>query len=342
MINIFKCDTILIIKGCVNMNIEEIKKLPKVELHLHLDGSVNTKLASKLLNKTEKEIKDKMNAEKVNNLEEYLEKFDLPISIMQTRENLIEISKQLALDLKEDNIIYAEIRFAPIFHTKEGLTQEQIVDSVLEGLNTVKEVKTNLILCLMRGTSHEENLKTLFTAHKYLNNGVVGIDLAGAENLYPNSLYKKLIKKARALSIPITIHAGEASNYKSVVSALKMGAKRIGHGIKSVDNDKLINRLVKEKIVLEVCPTSNLQTKIIKTYNEHPIKKLYDKKVLVTINTDNKTVSNITLSKEYEKLHKTFNFNKENFKQMNINAINGAFISNQEKQKLKNIIEEKY
>ena len=324
------------------MNIEEIKKLPKIELHLHLDGSVNTKLAGKILGKTEEEVKNKMIAEKVNNLEEYLEKFDLPISIMQTKENLIKISKQLAIDLKKDNIIYSEIRFAPTFHTKKGLTQEQVVDSVLEGLNSIKEVKTNLILCLMRGTPYEENLKTILTAQKYLNNGVVGIDLAGAENLYPNFLYKKLIKKAKKLNIPITIHAGEASNYKSVVSALKLGAVRIGHGIKTIDNDRLINRLVKEKIILEVCPTSNLQTKIIKTYDKHPIKKLYDKKVLVTINTDNSTVSNITLSEEYEKLHKTFNFTKSDFKQMNINAINGAFISEKEKLKLKEIIENNY
>jgi len=321
------------------MTIEEIKKIPKVELHVHLDGSVNIELASKLLNKNINEVKKEMIAYNTQNLNEYLQKFELPLSIMQTKENLTKISEALALQLLSDNVIYAEIRFAPSFHTKEGLSYDEIITSVLEGLNKVKKVKTNLILCLMRGSSEEDNSKTLDIAHKYLNNGVVGIDLAGAEGLYKNEEYSKLFEIAKEKNIPFTIHAGEASDYKSVASATNFGATRIGHGINAIQDEKLLQKIKDEKIILEICPTSNIQTKAVLVYNEHPIKKLYEKGIMVTVNTDNRTVSNISLNKEYEILNKVFNFNKDDFKIMNKNAIYGAFLNNEEKEKLLNIID---
>ena len=146
------------------MTLEEIKKIPKVELHVHLDGSVNIELASKLLNKNIDEVKQEMIAYNTNDLNEYLQKFELPISIMQTKENLTKISEALALQLLSDNVIYGEIRFAPSFHAKEGLPYDEIITSVLEGLNKVKEVKINLILCLMRGSSEEDNLNIYIIA----------------------------------------------------------------------------------------------------------------------------------------------------------------------------------
>jgi len=320
------------------MTLEEIKKIPKVELHVHLDGSVNIELASKLLNKNIDEVKQEMIAYNTNDLNEYLQKFELPISIMQTKENLTKISEALALQLLSDNVIYGEIRFAPSFHAKEGLSYDEIITSVLEGLNKVKEVKINLILCLMRGSSEEDNLKTLDVAYKYLNKGVVGIDLAGAEALYKNEEYTKLFEIAKEKNIPFTIHAGEASDYKSIESAINFDAKRIGHGINAIQDEKLLQKIKDEKIILEVCPTSNIQTKAVSTYNEHPIKELYEKGIMVTVNTDNRTVSNINLNKEYEILNKVFNFKKDDFKIMNKNAIYGAFLNNEEKEKFLNII----
>lgn len=320
------------------MTLEQIKEIPKVELHVHLDGSINIELASKLSEQNIETLKKKMIAYNTKNLNEYLEKFELPISLMQTKENLSLISECLANDLKKDNVIYAEIRFAPSLHTKEGLSHEEIIDAVLSGLNKVKTIKTNLILCLMRGANYEENLKTIEMACKYLNNGVVGIDLAGAEALYKNEEYEDLFKIVKEKNIPFTIHAGEASNYKSVESAVLFGAKRIGHGINSIQNKDLLEKLKKEEIVLEICPTSNIQTKAVLDYPKHPIKELYRSGVMVTINTDNRTVSNIDLNNEYLNLNKTFNFIEKDFKIMNKNAINGAFLSNEEKDELLKLI----
>lgn len=317
----------------------ELKKLPKIELHLHLDGSVRPSTASELLNKDVTE--EMIVKEDCKDLNEYLKKFDLPISIMQSKENLERISYELACDLKNDNVIYAEIRFAPIFHTKEGLTLEEVVESVLKGLKKVN-IKTNLILCMMRGMSYKDNEKIIYLAKKYLGSGVCAIDLAGAEALYKTKDYKELFELSTKLDIPFTIHAGEADGIESIKSALDFGTKRLGHGVKVTQSNDMIDTLINENVTLEVCPTSNLNTCIVDVYKKHPIKELYDKKVSVTISTDNNTVSNITLSDEYQKLMDNFDFSIEDFYQFNLNAINAAFINDEEKEELKNILKKAY
>lgn len=306
--------------------------MKKIELHVHLDGSVRPKTVSELLNYDIKDVKNKMMVTSdTKDLTEYLTKFDLPIKAMQTKDNLKRIARELALDLKDDDVIYAEVRFAPILHTKEGLSLDEVVSSVLEGIKSVNEIKVNLILCMMRGFSYEDNLKTIMVTKKFLNKGVVGLDLAGDEKKYQTINYKDLFMIAKDNNIPFTIHAGEADTSKSVLDAINFGAKRIGHGIAIVNDEKILN-LVKEKnVFLEVCPTSNVDTKAVLSYEKHPIKDLFLKGVKVTVNTDDRTVSNITLSKEYEKLKEYFNFSDEEFLQMNLNAISSSFMNEDEK-----------
>ena len=317
----------------------DTKKLKKVELHLHLDGSVRPSTASELLGKNiETEMIVNSNCQDLN---EYLKKFDIPISIMQNKENLERVSYELALDLKKDNIIYAEIRFAPLFHTKKGLTLEEVVESVLKGLKKV-DIKTNLILCMMRGMSYVDNEKIIYLAKKYLNNGVCAVDLAGAEAIYKTKDYEELFKLSTKLDIPFTIHAGEADGVESIKSALSFGTKRLGHGVNVVQSKEMTDVLIKENITLEVCPTSNLDTCIVDVYKKHPIKELYDKKMKVTISTDNNTVSNLTLSDEYQKLIDNFNFNENDFYILNLNAIDAAFISETEKEELIEILKKAY
>lgn len=311
-----------------------MENLKKVELHLHLDGSVRPSTIASILNMDEQDIRKKMCTNKdTKDLKDYLSKFDLPISVMQTKENLTRISYELALDLKQDNVIYAEIRFAPLFHTKQGLTIDEVIIAVLDGLKQVP-VKTNLILCMMRGSSYENNYKVIETAYKFLNKGVVGIDLAGDEKNYPVDNYKDLFEIAKNKKIPFTIHAGEADDYKSIDNAIKHGAKRIGHGVRAVENISTIKKIKENNITLEICPISNLDTKIYKNIKDHPIKKLYDENISITISTDNRTVSNTTLNDTYKILQNTFNFTKEDFIKMNQNAIKAAFISDKEKELL--------
>ena len=313
-----------------------IENLKKIELHLHLDGSVRVSTIEELLGKDNLK-KELVVDEDTKSLTDYLKKFDLPIKAMQNRENLIRISKELCEDLIKDNVIYAEIRFAPNFHTKEGLNLDEVVSSVLLGLDS-KNIKTNLILCMMRGDSYENNKNIIDLAIKYRNKGVCGIDLAGDESKFPTYLYKDLFSYAIKNNLNITIHAGEAGTSKEVKDAIGYGAKRIGHGIKIINDEEAINLVKEKQIPLEICPTSNVQTCNVDSIINHPIKKLFDKDILLTINTDNRTVSNTSLNKEYKLLEKYFNFTKENFIKTNIIAIDKAFLTDKEKQELRKII----
>lgn len=316
---------------------EQLIKLPKVELHLHLDGAVSIDLASKLTNISIEELKEKMIAkDKCHNLSEYLTKFDFPCSIMQTKENLTLISKDLVDRLAKQNVIYAEIRFAPMFHINNGLTYEEVVEAVLKGLQSNLNIKTNLILCMMRGLPRENNLKTIEVAEKYLNKGVCCLDLAGAEDKYPIDDYLELFEIVKSKNIPFISHAGENGTAEEVRKAINIGARRIGHGIHAIESEEVLNLIKEKNILLEVCPTSNVQTNSIDKYENHPIEELYKLGIPLSINTDNSTVSNISLTEEYLKLFNYFNFTIEDYKKMNINAINHSFLTKEEKETLLN------
>ncbi|HIS87605.1 MAG TPA: adenosine deaminase [Candidatus Caccenecus avistercoris] len=308
--------------------------MKKVELHLHLDGSIRPSTISEILNINLEEAKKLSTIEtKCASLKEYLTKFDIPLKIMQTKENLERVAFELAQDLQKDDVIYAEIRFAPNKHLKSGLTLDEVVTAILKGLSQVP-IKTNLILCMMRGDSYEQNLKVIKLAKKYLNHGVVAIDLAGSEASYPVNLYQELFEIAQKENIPFTIHAGEADEPLSVINAINLGAKRIGHGVRAIESEKAL-KLIKEKnITLEVCPKSNLDTNMYEKLSNHPIKKLYDMGLLVTINTDNRTVSNTNLTKSYQDLQEVFSFTKQDFLKMNENALQSAFLNQAEIEEL--------
>ncbi len=323
---------------------EKIHALPKVELHLHIDGSVRSKTVSELLNLSLSEVEKKMMVNKeTHSLTDYLTKFDLPIEAMQTKENLKRITKELLEDLKEEHVIYAELRFAPMFHTKKGLTQEEVIDTVWSSMKEVEGIQSNLILCCMRqdienGNIH--NFETIELANKWKDRRIA-LDLAGDESKYPTILFKDLFDQIKSYGIPFTIHAGEASDYHSVEAALMFGAKRIGHGIHAIDCSSLMERLQKEHVLLEVCPDSNVDTEAVSTKEEHPILRLYHR-LPVMISTDNRTVSSINLTKEYRDLIELFHFTLDDLKKMNQNAIAGAFLNEDEKQTLYQKIEEGY
>lgn len=317
----------------------DIKKLKKVELHVHLDGSLNISTLSDIMNIDTNEIKDKLVAdEKCEDLNDYLRKFDIPIKVMQTKENLTRFSKDLIESFIRDNVIYAEVRFAPNKHTTD-LSLDEVINSVLDGLKSDK-VLVNLILCMMRGDDYLDNKRIIDLAYKYKDKGVVGIDLAGAEGLYKTSEYLPLFEYAKSLNIPFTIHAGEADGVESINAAINAGTTRIGHGVRAIESEECISALKEKDILLEICPTSNIQTGIFASIELHPIKELYDRGVKISINTDNRTVSNVSLNDEYETLVKVFNFTEKDLIDMNIEAIKHSFISDDLKQELINKIKE--
>lgn len=279
-----------------------------IDLHLHLDGSLTPAYVISQAKKQgldlpvweEKELVKYMTAPAdCRDLNEYLEKFDLPCSVMQTEEALTEAVRDVCRQMEAQGMKYVEIRFAPQLHTKKGLTQRQVTEAAIKGLPHGKGLEAKLILCCMRMENNEkENMETIRMAEEYLGKGVAAADLAGAEAIFPTKSFEPVFRMAREAGVPFTIHAGEADGPKSIWTALKFGAKRIGHGVRCLEDETLVEYLREHRIPLEVCPTSNFQTKAVK--GEYPLKKMLEKGLCVTLNTDNTTVSGTTLEKEFE------------------------------------------
>ena len=323
-----------------------------IDLHLHFDGSLLARTVLELAkeqgialpSEEPDELKLFLAAPAdCGSLNEYLEKFDLPLLVLQTREAIRKGMYTLVSSLKEQGMLYAEIRFAPQLHTKKGLTQEQVVKAALQGLQEAAAgsfFKAKLILCCMRGADNrEENLLTVRTAAAFLGRGVAALDLAGAEALYPTADYGEVFALAKELSVPFTIHAGEADGPESIRAALRMGASRIGHGVRAGEDPELLEELKERQIPLEMCPSSNVQTKAVPSLSEHPVLSYLRRGLLVTVNTDNMTVSDTTIEREFRLLKEELGMTPEERRQLLLNAADAAFLTAEERWRLRDVIE---
>lgn len=315
-----------------------------IDLHLHLDGSLPIKTVLKLakLQNIALPGEDEATLRKylavspsAKSLNDYLRCFDLPLMLLQSCEAVKIALYELICELKEQGIIYSEIRFAPQLHTKCGCTQREIIEAAITGLDKAQKdfnTKSNLILCAMRGGSEEDNLLTVSLAAEYLGNGVCAVDLAGAEALYKTELYRNVFSLSARLCVPFTIHAGEADGVQSVKTAIEFGARRIGHGVAAVDDDELLDEIKRKNISIECCLTSNLQTKAVSKLENHPIKDFLRLGINATINTDNMTVSDTTVEKELSLLSDIAP--EISRKKLMRNAVNAAFLSDNEREEL--------
>ncbi len=322
-----------------------------IDLHCHLDGSLNAKTTYNLAKNRElienielNDFKKMLSVEgaDVDNLADYLSLFELPISILQDEESLAISTINVIKNLHKDGVIYAEIRFAPQQHLRKGLTQEQVIKAVLQGVEEASDiysdVKVQIILCMMRSfpvdLNHDANIETIKLAKQFLGKGVCAIDLAGGEidNLIE---YKQYFDYAKELKVPFVIHAGEVEGCANNVSlAIDFGAKRIGHGIHAIDDEEVLKKLVKSKVPLEVCITSNIHCKNAPSFKKHPLRKLYDAKVNLTLNTDNRTLSDITLNDEIDIARDKLDFTKTEIREMMINSLNASFLNDKQKDKI--------
>lgn len=326
-----------------------LKNNSYIDLHVHLDGSVPFFLARKLaasqggVQRTDRELEALMVAPKnCQDLNDYLTKFEYPLTLLQTEEGIAQSVCELLNVQASQGIIYSEIRFAPQLHIREGLSQKQVVAAALSGRELYRQmageqaISSNLILCCMRGDNNEDlNMETVETAGNFLGKGVAALDLAGAEALFPTNLFKNIFKAAKQKKIPFTIHAGEARGAESIWEALDFGAFRIGHGIRCLEDRELTAYLAKKQIPLELCPTSNLNTRIFSDIRDYPLLKLLDAGVCVTVNTDNMTVSNTTVQEEFRRLEAVFHLGEEPVKRLLLNAANAAFVSEEERKRLR-------
>lgn len=304
-----------------------------IDLHLHLDGSLSIKSVEELAALQNISIPSDI-AELTNRLQvsddcrdlnEYLEKFAFPLTLLQTKEGIETAVYNLEKELKDEGLLYAEIRFAPQLHMQKGLTQTEVVEAAIAGMKRCN-FHANLILCCMRGDqNHEENMESIRVASKFLGNGVCAVDLAGAEALFPTAAFKDLFELATELGVPFTIHAGEADGPKSVYKALEYGTKRIGHGVRSIEDPELMKILAQKGIPLELCPTSNLNTSMFDSLKDYPLRQLMNVGIKVTINTDNTTVSGTSLNREFQNLIDMFALTEEELQILVRNAVNATF-----------------
>ncbi|RHR08439.1 adenosine deaminase [Clostridium sp. AF20-17LB] len=310
------------------------------ELHLHLDGSLRPETVWELAKEqgirlpaeSAEEVKYKMEVpEDCRTLEEYLERFDLPLLVLQRADAIERVTYELVEDLAKEGVDYAEIRFAPQLSVNGGLTQDEVVEAAIRGaergMKTYPEIRVGLILCCMRRADNEAlNMQTVETAKKYLGPVVCAVDIAGAEGLFPTENFAPVFAKVREYGIPMTIHAGEAAGPDSMKTALSFGTKRIGHGVAAINDPELIRRLIDENVTLEVCVTSNYHTKVVPAIEMHPIHKLLDEGVHVTVNSDNRTCSRTTLQKEKEVLKEQLGFSDEEIEKMQEYAWEARFL----------------
>ena len=306
-----------------------------IDLHLHLDGSLSIEDFKYLAERNHKDLGDKFPEniyvpEGCTSLEEYLTRFDLPCSLLQDEFSIAYAVTSLVNRLYNDGYIYAEIRFAPQLHTLQGMSQEQAVIAAISGLNFALKDKSgfdaNLILCCMRQSPVEINMPAIELADRYRDKKVVAVDLAGPEAYLPGNYYTPLFDEAKKRNLNIIIHAGEACGSDEVIRAVDLlHAQRIGHGVHldlTMDN---VRKMLEKRVTFEFCPTSNLQTTSLPDYKSVPLKEFERYGVAVTINSDNMTVSNTNVLKEFRHLYKEFNLQKYEVRHLLMNSINASF-----------------
>lgn len=310
------------------------RNMPKVELHVHLDCSLSYDVVSKIdPGISHAEFLDEFVAPpKCRDLAHFLTYANRQIVLLQTEQNLRLAVKDLVRQFKQDNVIYAEIRFSPHLHTSDGLTPFEvvnIVDSEMDKWADLWNIELGLILCTLRHYNRKQSLETAELANYFKDRRVKGFDIAGDEAGYPLTNHVEAFAYARSNNINTTCHAGEASGADSVEESLTLlKSQRVGHGVRSVEDEDVVNKLKDKRIHLEVCPSTNIQVNVFQTFSDHPIDKLKRQGIPLNINTDTRTITNTTLNREYEKVQKAFGWTLEDFRASNMHALDAAFIDN--------------
>lgn len=321
---------------------ETLLKMPKIDLHCHLDGSLTLESVRKILGRDVRPEEIQV-SEDCRNLAEYLAKFDIPLQCVQTAEGLRTAGREFLLEAAKENIRYIEVRFAPLSSVHDHLSCRQVVEAVLEGLEEAKEqchVPYNVIACAMRHHAEEDSLAMMKVCREFLGEGICAVDLAGDEAAFPMEHFRGLFAEARKLGFPFTIHAGECGRVENVLEAVQCGASRIGHGIALQGNPEAIKICADRRIGIEMCPSSNLQTRAVASGQDYPIREFMDAGLMVTLNTDNRTVSNTSMTKEMLLVQRRYGITEEELKALMRHAVETAFADDQVKQELWKLMKE--
>lgn len=325
---------------------ELLRRLPKAELHCHLDGSVRPETLLELGREYNQPmprddadaLREYMRVDDARSLEDYLSRFDVTLSVMQTADALERIAYELAIDAARDGVRYIEVRYAPVLNINHGLTLGEAVEAPLRGLERAEReggAMARVIVCGLRHMSPEVSVELARLAVGYRYRGVVGFDLAGGELGNPASPHAAAFAYAREHDLACTCHAGEGADASYVREAVHVcGAHRIGHATRLYEDESLTQYVNDRRIALEICLTSNVQTRAVESYREHPLRQYFDRGMNVVLNTDNRLMSGTTLTDEYVHAAQTLDFTFDELCEIALNGFAAAFIPWEERERL--------
>lgn len=322
---------------------EYIQRMPKIDLHCHLDGSLPIPTAKRILKDLGEEWDEERLYEMMGvpdecpSLAAYLACFDLPIRCLQTADALEICARDMAAEAAGENTVYLEARFAPSTQLLKGLSVRDAIEAVDRGLKKAEKetgIMTGIIVCAMRHLPEETNLSMFRQAREMLGAGVAACDLAGDEASFPMRGFRSLFEEALRLGLPFTIHAGECGSRDNIRDAIELGASRIGHGT-AASGDPDLKRLAAQKgIGFEQCPTSNVQTKILQDFSGCPVREFLQAGIPVSVGTDNRTVSRVTLTEEFAKLHASLGLTPAGMGKIYFDSVSMAFAGDDAKERL--------
>jgi adenosine deaminase len=324
----------------------DIGRLPKTDLHVHLDGSVRVDTLLELADQQGVELPhsepvalyDHMHVQDARDLVDYLSRFDITLSVMQQADAIERIAFELAEDAVAENTRYLEVRFSPVLHQQDGLSMEDTVESALRGLRRAEAtygVRAGVIICGIRNMSPHTSMGLADLTVAFKQRGVVAFDLAGAEYNNPAKMHREAFYRVGNANVAATIHAGEAFGPESIHQALHYcNANRIGHGTRLFEDPDLMQYVNDFRIPLEICLTSNVQTRAVASFADHPLRLYYDEGLVVTLNTDNRLMSGTTLTEEYWRAHQHLGFTWAELCAIAIHGFESAFLPYHEKREM--------
>jgi adenosine deaminase len=322
---------------------ESFRRWPKVELHNHLDAGVRVSTVAEIGRELGLALPEPLEAalvapEVCADLADLLSRIHLAVDVMQRPKDLARVAEELVEQLAEDGVVYGEVRFAPQLHTRRGLSPQQVVDAVSGALRAAGErrgVETGLILCCLR---HESPAQSVAVAELAVANRdrVCALDLAGDEAAYPSATpHRDAFALAAEAGLHRTVHAGENGGAGCVAEALDvLGAERIGHGARVVEDPALVDRVIRDAVALEMCPRSNVQTRAVVSLPAHPIDGLLRRNARVTVSTDGRTTCGTTVTGEFERLAREFGWGRDEFQVCQLNAARAVFLPDDRRARL--------
>jgi len=318
---------------------ELLQRLPKTDLHCHLDGSLRIETLIELARRHAVELPtfDRealrelvVAGDQVGSLDDYLRAFDITLGVLQEPAALERCAYELAEDAWRENVRYLEVRYSPLLHARRGLGLDHAIEAVLRGLAAAERdfgIRTGVILCAIRALAPSSSMALAELGIAFKRRGVVGLDLAGSEAGFPGEPHRPAFQQARDHNLNCTVHAGEASGPGSVHQALhQLGAHRIGHGTRVIDDPELLAYVIDHRIPLEVCPSSNIQTGAAASWASHPVAAFVEAGARVTLNTDSRLISDTTVTDELARCHRHYGWPLETLKRIVLDGFHSAFL----------------